>query len=69
MCMKPAAFDDCSSLTSVTIIRHAQILCSFCFLECDSLSSISFERDSELTHIEAGACQWRNSSLVVVVSG
>jgi hypothetical protein len=36
----------------ITIPRHVQILCSSCFSDCDSLSSISFESDSELTHIE-----------------
>jgi hypothetical protein len=35
------------------IPRHVQILCSFCFSCCYSLSSISFESDSELTRIES----------------
>jgi hypothetical protein len=55
-----------SSLTSITILRHVQILCSSCFAKCKSLSSISFEIDSELTRIEAGACRGTQMSLVVV---
>jgi hypothetical protein len=39
-------------ITSVTIPRRVQILCPECFSYCKSLSSISFEIDSELTHIE-----------------
>jgi hypothetical protein len=39
----------------ITIPRHVQILCSYCFSSCKSLSSISFETESELTRIEAGA--------------
>jgi hypothetical protein len=42
-------------ITWVTIPRHVQILCSYCFPYCKSLSSISFETDSELTHIESNA--------------
>jgi hypothetical protein len=42
-------------ITSVIIPRHVQILCSYCFSDCSSLSSISFESDSELTRIESNA--------------
>jgi hypothetical protein len=42
-------------ITSILIPRHVQILCSSCFLFCKSLSSISFETDSELTRIESNA--------------
>jgi hypothetical protein len=42
-------------IVSVTIPRHVQILCSECFSYCESLSSISFETDPELTHIESNA--------------
>jgi hypothetical protein len=36
----------------ITISRHVQILCSGCFAGCQSLLSISFEIDSELTRID-----------------
>jgi hypothetical protein len=49
------AFSDCSSLKSITIPRHVQILCSECFSDCKSLSLISFETESELPRIEANA--------------
>jgi hypothetical protein len=48
------AFSD-ARITSMTIPRHVQILCSRCFLACNSLSSISFETNSELTRIESNA--------------
>jgi hypothetical protein len=41
--------------TWVTIPCHVQILCSFCVSDCKSLSSISFETESELTRIESSA--------------
>jgi uncharacterized membrane protein len=40
-------------IASITIPRHVQILCSECFSHCNSLSSISFGTDSELTHIKS----------------
>jgi hypothetical protein len=40
-------------ITSMLIPRHVQILCSEWFSSCNSLSSISFETDSELTHIKS----------------
>jgi hypothetical protein len=55
-----------SSLKSITILRHVQILCSDCFSHSDSLSSISFEMDSELTGIEAEAFAAAALSLVAV---
>jgi hypothetical protein len=42
-------------IISITIPRHVQIVCSFCFSSCNSLSSISFETDSELTRIQSSA--------------
>jgi hypothetical protein len=45
------AFSSCSSLKSITIPRHVQILCSYCFSNCRSLSSIAFENDSRLRRI------------------
>jgi hypothetical protein len=53
-------------LISITIPRHVQILCSSSFSSCDSLSSLSFETDPELTHIEAGAFAGTHLYLVVV---
>jgi hypothetical protein len=45
---------------SITIPRHLhlhiQILSSYCLSYCNSLSSISFETESELTHIKSNAC-------------
>jgi hypothetical protein len=41
--------------TNIVIPRHIQILCSSCFFCSESLSSISFESHSELTHIESKA--------------
>jgi hypothetical protein len=61
------AFYGCSSLKSITISRHVQILCSGCFYYCKSFSSISFETNSELTRIEAGAFADTPLSSVVVV--
>jgi hypothetical protein len=55
-----------SSLTSITIPRHVQILCSSCFSSCESLSSISFETDSELTRMEVGAFAETHLYFVVV---
>jgi hypothetical protein len=49
-------------ITSITIPRHVQILCSQCFSNCRSFSSISFETDSELTRIESQAF-WNCCSL------
>jgi hypothetical protein len=46
------AFCDVPS-TSMTIPRLTQILCSKCFSQSTSLSSISFETNSELTNIES----------------
>jgi hypothetical protein len=60
------AFLSCSSLRSITIPRHVQIICSKCFSHCHSLSSISFETDSELTRIVAGAFAATYLSLVVI---
>jgi hypothetical protein len=54
-----------SSLKSITIPRHVQILCSECFSHCASLSSISFERESELARIEARAFNWTSLSSVI----
>jgi hypothetical protein len=48
----PRAFQR-TRITSMLIPRHVQILCSECFSDCESLSSISFEIHSELTRIEA----------------
>jgi hypothetical protein len=53
--IESCAFSLCSSLKSITIPRHVQILCSYCFWHCNSLSSISFETESELTRIESYA--------------
>jgi hypothetical protein len=44
-----------SSLQSIIIPRNVQILCSWCFSDCRSLSSISFESESRLTRIESSA--------------
>jgi hypothetical protein len=44
-----------TSINVVTIPRHVQILSSKCFYDCKSLSSVSFETDSELTRIESHA--------------
>jgi hypothetical protein len=38
-------------IMSITIPRHVQILCSFSFSDCYSLSSVTFETDSELRWI------------------
>jgi hypothetical protein len=59
------AFEN-TRITSVTIPRHVQILCSKYFSHCKSLSSISFESDSELTRIKAEACSQTSLSLVIV---
>jgi hypothetical protein len=59
------AFSDCA-LKTITIPRHVEILGSSCFAHCASLSSISFEADSELTRIEAGAFAATSVSSVVI---
>jgi heterodisulfide reductase subunit B len=41
--------------SNIKIPRDVQILCSYCFASCYSLSSISFETESELTRIESYA--------------
>jgi hypothetical protein len=46
------AFSRCCSLTSITIPRHVQIICLSSFSNGRSVSSISFETTSELTHIK-----------------
>jgi hypothetical protein len=48
-------------ITSVTMPRHVQILCLECFSCRRSLSSISFETESELTRIESGAFSYCSS--------
>jgi predicted metal-binding protein len=50
----PGAFKT-QRITSMSIPRHLQILSSECFSDCNSLSSISFEVNSELTRIESSA--------------
>jgi hypothetical protein len=44
-----------TSIRSVTIPRRLQILCSECFSERKSLSSIWFETDSEMARAESDA--------------
>jgi hypothetical protein len=41
----PDSFED-QSITSIIIPRNAESLCSSCFSDCESFSSISFENDS-----------------------
>jgi hypothetical protein len=53
--IRSGAFCSCSSLKSITIPRHVQILYSHCFSFYSSLSSISFEMESELTCIKSNA--------------
>jgi hypothetical protein len=53
--IKSKVFWGYASLKSISIPRRVQILCSECFSNCYSLSSISFEIDSELTRIESKA--------------
>jgi hypothetical protein len=48
------AFQECP-IKSIAIPHHVQILCSYCFPYCKSLSSISFEKDSELARFESCA--------------
>jgi hypothetical protein len=45
-------------IISIAIPRHVQIFCPWYFSYCKSLSSISFETDSELTRIESKAFAW-----------
>jgi hypothetical protein len=44
-----------SSLQSILIPRNVEILGLNCFSDCKSLSSITFESNSQLTRIEKGA--------------
>jgi hypothetical protein len=60
----PRAFRS-TRITSILISPHVQILCSECFSDCNSLSSISFETKSELTHIESRVFVSTCLSLVV----
>jgi hypothetical protein len=60
------AFSSCSSLKSFTIPRHVQILCSYCLSSCKSLSSISFDTESELARIEVDAFYSISLSSVLV---
>jgi hypothetical protein len=46
-----------SSLKSLVIPRNVEILGSSCFFDCPSLSSISFESDSQLKRLDEGALQ------------
>jgi hypothetical protein len=52
--------------SNIFIPRDIQILCSSCFSNCKSLSSISFETYSELTRIESRACKATDLSFVLV---
>jgi hypothetical protein len=54
--IKSEAFFICS-LKSIVIPRIIEILGSYCFLGCGSLSAISIESDSKLNGIESGAFQ------------
>jgi hypothetical protein len=63
--MGPRAFV-ITRITSILIPRHVQILCSFCFSSCNSLSSISFETESELGQIEADTFYSTSLSSVLV---
>jgi hypothetical protein len=62
-CIESYSFSD-SSLKSMMIPRNIETLCSGCFSNCPSLSSISFESNSQLTRIESGA--FSHSSLTSI---
>jgi hypothetical protein len=53
ICVEFSTFSSCSSLKSIIILRHVQILCSSCFSCCTSFSSSSFEMNSQLTRIQS----------------
>jgi hypothetical protein len=55
-----------SSLQSIIIPRTVEILCSGCFLSCESLSSISFESESRLTRIESGAFLFSSLQSIII---
>jgi Pyruvate/2-oxoacid:ferredoxin oxidoreductase delta subunit len=50
--ISPRGFES-TRITSMLIPHHVQILCSSCFSYCNSLSSISFETESELIRIDS----------------
>ena len=45
------AFEDCDSLTSITIPSSVTIIDTWAFEDCDSLTSVIFEENSKLTTI------------------
>jgi hypothetical protein len=49
------AFSDCPSLQLIIISSSVRILGEFCFSGCQSLSTFTFESNSTLDQIEAGA--------------
>jgi hypothetical protein len=53
--IEESAFQNCSSLRSITIPRSVEILCKCCFSKCISLSSLVFESDSKLRSIPDSA--------------
>jgi hypothetical protein len=53
--IEKGAFSACSSLQSITIPGSVQIVEQFCFSDCASLSSISFDPGSRLQRIEVEA--------------
>jgi hypothetical protein len=53
--IKSYLFSFCSSVKSITIPCHVQILCSYCLSYCNSLSRSPFETDSELPRVESNA--------------
>jgi hypothetical protein len=54
-----------SSLESIEIPRNVEILGSSCFSDCESLSSISFEPDSQLKHIETQVFHEAHCSVII----
>jgi hypothetical protein len=59
-----AAFEECSTLHSVSLPPSIEVLCGSSFRKCHRLQTIRFESDSKLTTIEDGAfkeCLWLRS--------
>jgi hypothetical protein len=57
-----------SSLKSIIVPRHVQILCSSRLSWCTSLSLISFETDSQLTRIQSNAFYFCSSLKSITIS-
>ena len=60
-------FSDCTSLTSITIPSSVTSIGNYAFYNCDSLTSVTFEEDSQCTSIGKNAFQDCDSLISITI--